>query len=83
MGAFYLFSQKGIRNLMLGFVHMMISNPYRVKLICLFSIELIFIIFSIYTIGKNKILIRRIPVWLSVIAAFIRMVLIFKFYFHQ
>lgn len=70
-----------MRNLLIGFIHIFINDPYNLKILLLIFIELIFLFYQIIIIRHKKCFLRYLDsIWLKIINTFIRIILIFRFF---
>lgn len=70
----------GYKNILLGFFHSVLDNYQSMKLIALLATEILLMIFSIVLLSKRKCFQFKIRVWITQVASFIRILLIFTLF---
>lgn len=82
-GSVCLLIEYGFLNFCLGAAHIVLENHYNIQLLVLFIIELSFISVIIYSIRNFNVYEFKYIEWMNVLASFLRILLIFTYYFDQ
>jgi len=73
-------TQFGLRNILLGFIHLIDFEIYRIKISLLFIIELFFFLFGLKVISLKNIFQYKTNAWINLLATFIRLMILAIFY---
>lgn len=82
-GTISLLIENSFLNFCLGVAHIVLENHYNYQLLTLFLIETLFITAIVYSVKNRRLYEFKYIEWQNILASFLRILLIFTYYFDQ
>jgi hypothetical protein len=79
----YMAVQMGFRNVLLGFVHTLFDNNYKLKIGVLILTEICFLLLTVILVARTSIFVSHLKVWINIFAMLMRILLVLTFFFDK